>query len=82
METATQYGVLLIERAIVGLFRLTSLIIDKVRATKGATLALNLNVPSSPPCVISCTLLWTLSGGFRHPSLCQPRSRLCPVLCP
>jgi len=29
METATQYSVLLIERAIVGLFRLTSLIIEK-----------------------------------------------------
>lgn len=82
METVTQYSVLLVERAIVGLFRLTSLIVDKVWPTKDVTLTLNLNVPSSPQCVTSCTLLWTLLEGFRHLSHSQLQSRLCLVLYP
>ena len=45
LETAIQYSVLLIERAIVGLFRLTSLIINKVRNGKGSAAVADLNVP-------------------------------------
>lgn len=36
LETTTQYSALLVERAIVGLFRLTSLITDKVWTAKGS----------------------------------------------
>jgi len=43
LETAIQYSVLLIERAIVGLFRLTSLIIDKVGTERDSTAAIDLN---------------------------------------
>ena len=43
LETAIQYSVLLIERAIVGLFRLTSLIINKVGTERDFTAASELN---------------------------------------
>jgi len=42
LETAIQYSALLIERAIVGLFRLTSLIIDKVWTERDAALTIDL----------------------------------------
>ena len=82
LETAIQYSALLIERAIVGLFRLTSLIIDKVCTERDAAAAIKLTIPFSPLCATSCTSLWTSLGGSHHPSLSQLRSRLCLVLYP
>ena len=43
LETAIQYSVLLIERAIVGLFRLTALIINKVGTERDFAAAIDLN---------------------------------------
>ena len=43
LETAIQYSVLLIERAIVGLFRLTSLIINKVGTERDFAAAIDLS---------------------------------------
>ena len=82
LETAIQYSVLLIERAIVGLFRLASLIIDKVWTARDVAVATDLKVLSSLPCATSYTLLWTLLEGSRHPLLSQLRSKPSPVLCP
>lgn len=48
LETATQHSVLLIERAIAGLFRLASLIIEKVWATSGIMTAVDLKSPLAP----------------------------------
>lgn len=82
LETATQHSVLLIERAIVGLFRLASLIIDKVRIAIDVAAAIDLKIPSSLPCATNYTSLWTLSEGSRHLLLSQLRSKSCLVLCP
>ena len=43
LETAIQYSALLIERAIVGLFRLMSLIINKVGTERDFAVTTNLN---------------------------------------
>lgn len=45
LETAVQYSVLLIERAIVGLFRLTSLVIDKVWTARDVVAVIVLKGP-------------------------------------
>ena len=59
-----------------------SLIIDKVWIARDVVTATDLKVPSSLPCVINYTLLWTSLEGSRHLLLSQLRSKSSPVLCP